>query len=394
MGRLRDTRQCPQIPTATVWLCVFALFVLRFRSFNMLEQELGRPRRWDAWVAGRKPSADTLGRGLSQLELDPLRQLVVTLNRAAWRGKAIHGRPGETYRVVAIDGHELWASRARCCEQCLQREVKTKGEPVVEYYHRVVVAQWVGVTPPAILDLERVSPGEGEVVAARRLLQRIVHHYGRLIDVLVADALYLEAPFIRLALDASKHVVVVMKQEARELYQEAAELRALVLPQVIGDADGSRTTRLWDLPDLPSFSTLGRSMRVVWVEETTTKTKRVGGQRQVVVEEHTWVWVTDLPAPVVPPTKIQRWGHDRWDLENRGFNELATLWHMDHCFIHAPVAIEALLLTLAVAFLTTYLFYERNLKPPARRHLTRLALAAHLLEDLTLLAGAPIWLSG
>jgi len=256
---------------------------------------------------------------------------------------------------------------------------------------RSALAQWVGVTPPAILDLERVLPGEGEVVAARRLLQRIVHAYGRLIDVLVADALYLEAPFIRLALDASKHVVVVMKQEARELYQEAAELRALVPAQVIEDEDGSRTTRLWDLPDLPSFSTLGRSMRVVWVEETTTKAKRVGGQRQVVVEEHTWVWVTDLPAPMVPPTKIQRWGHDRWDLENRGFNELATLWHMDHCFVHAPVAIEALLLTLAVAFLTTYLFYARNLKPAARRAMTRLALASRLLEDLAAPAGASVW---
>jgi hypothetical protein len=270
--------------------------------------------------------------------------------------------------------------------------VKVGGAPVIEYSHRVVVAQWVGVTPPAILDLERVAPEEGEVVAARRLLERIVDHSGRLVDVIVADALYLEAPFIRLALKADTHVVVVMKQEARELYQEAAELRALVPPQVI--ADGPRTTRLWDFPELTSFSTLGRPMRVVWAEEATTKATRVGGQRQVIVEEHTWVWVTDLPATVVSPAKIQRWGHDRWDLENRGFNELATLWHMDHCFIHHPVAMEALLLTLAVAFLTTYLFYARNLKPAARRHLTRLALAARLREDLTLRAGAPIWLSG
>ena len=48
-------------------------------------------------------------------------------------------------------------------------------------------------------------------------------------------------------------------------------------------------------------------------------------------------------------------------------------------------------MTLAVAFLTTYLFYERNLKPAARRHLNRLALAARLMEDLTLLAGATVW---
>jgi hypothetical protein len=365
------------------------MFALRVRSFNALEQDLRRPHRWESWVGGRKPSADTLGRVLSQVSLEPLRTLLGTVNRMAWRTKAIHGRPGEAYRVVAVDGHELSASRARCCEHCLQREVKVGGVPAVEYYHRVVVAQWVGVRPPGIVDLERVRPEEGEVVAARRLVQRVVREYSRLIDVIVADALYLEAPFIRLVLDAGKHVVVVMKQEARALYQDAAQLRALIEPQVI--ADGPRTTRLWDIPDLASFSTLGCPVRVVWAEEATRKRKRVGGTAQNVVEENTWVWVTDLPASVVSAAKIQRWGHDRWDLENRGFNELVTLWHMDHCFIHNAIALEALLLTLAAAFLTTYLFYERNLKPAARRHLTRLALAARLMENLTVLAGATVW---
>jgi Family of unknown function (DUF5372) len=58
--------------------------------------------------------------------------------------------------------------------------------------------------------------------------------------------------------------------------------------------------------------------------------------------------------------------------------------HGLHCFIHHPRAIEVLSLAPAAAFLLTYLFYERNLKPPARRHLIRLALAARLREDLAL----------
>ena len=53
------------------------------------------------------------------------------------------------------------------------------------------------------------------------------------------------------------------------------------------------------------------------------------------------------------------------------------------------MAIEALLLTLALAFLTTYLFFERNLKPAFRRHLTRLALAARLAEDIDRVALQP-----
>ncbi len=380
----------PQIPTATVWLCVFAMFALRLRSFNALEEDLRRGRGWAHWVGARRlPSADTVGRVLGGTVLAEQRALLASLARRAWRAKAIHGRPGEAYRVVAIDGHELWASRARCCAECLTREVTGRSGPVQEYYHRVVVAQWVGVTPPAILDVEQIRPAEGEVVAARRLVARIVRSAGRLVDVITADALYLEAPFIEAVLAAGKHVVIVLKQEARTLYQDAEGLRALQPPQVI--RDGPRTTRLWDLPDLESFTTLQRRVRVVWAEEQTVRQRWVGGVMREGVEEGRWIWVTDLRSTVVSGQKIQRWGHDRWDLENRGFNELATLWHMDHCFVHDPTATAALLLTLAAAFLLTYLFYERNLKVGGPRPRTRLALAARWRDEFARAAGASLW---
>lgn len=393
VAALRDGRPRPQIALATVWLCGFAMFALRLRSLHGLEEDLRRRRGWARWAgSGRLPSADTVGRVLAKASLADQQALLAELGRRAWRAKAIHGRRGETYRVVAVDGHELWASRARCCAECLTRDVTGEGGTVREYYHRVVVAQWVGVTPPAILDFERLRPGEGEVVAARRLVARIGRSAGRLFDVVTADALYLEAPFIAAVLAAGKHVVIVMKQEARDLYQDAERLRGLQPPQVL--RDGPRTTRLWDLPDLESFSTLQRRVRVVWAEEQTERRRRVGGVTGEVVEEGRWIWVTDLGPGVVSAPKIQRWGHDRWDLENRGFNELATLWHMDHCFVHEPTAMEALLLTLAVAFLLTYLFYERNLKPGAHRPRTRLALAARLREELAALTGATLWPEG
>jgi hypothetical protein len=78
-------------------------------------------------------------------------------------------------------------------------------------------------------------------------------------------------------------------------------------------------------------------------------------------------------------------------VENREFNELVTLWHMDHCVVHEPTAIEALLLTLSAAFLLTDPFCERNLKPRAHRPRTRLALAARLREAFALRACTPVW---
>ena len=178
--------------------------------------------------------------------------------------------------------------------------------------------------------------------------------------------------------------MVVMKQAAPDLYQDADQLHRAAASKVI--EDGRKISRIWDLPDLTTFTTFGfgRPVRVVWAEEKTTRDKILGGDKQEIIDEKLWVWVTDLPVAQASATRIQRWGHDRWDLGNRGFNELASLWHMDHSFIHDPRAIEVLLLTLAVAFLTTYLLFERNLKPQARLHLTRLAMAQRLAEDLAL----------
>lgn len=141
-------------------------------------------------------------------------------------------------------------------------------------------------------------------------------NYSRLVDVITADALYLEAPFIRMILDAGKHFVVVMKQEHRDLFKDADGLRALIEPTKI--KEGNRTTTLWDIGDLTSFGTLGEKVRVVWAEEQTVRSTVIAGKRQEVVVHKTWIWVTDLAASSVPARKIQLWGHDRWDLDNRG----------------------------------------------------------------------------
>lgn len=377
---LRDRRQDPQIPAPAVWKSVFLMLALRLGSLNRLEQELRRGGAWRKLLGGRPPSADTVGYSLRRFSLEEVRALVAHHQHRAWRNKAVKARLGERRRVVAMDGHELGSSEARCCDQCLVRRVQKKDREVTQYYHRVVVAQWIGVRPPGILDVERVRPGEGEVVAARRLWARILKNYGRLIDVVSCDAIYLEAPFLKDVLEARKHFVVVLKQENRELYQDAQQLRTLKTPEVIPGA--GKTSRVWDLEGLTSFTTLGSPVRVVWAEEKKTVTRVIGGKKQEITEESTWVWVTDLSPREAPPQEIQRWGHDRWDIENRAFNELSQHWDLDHSFVHDPTAMEVVLLTLAAAFLTTYLFYERNLKEAPRQFLSRLTLAARFLEDL------------
>ena len=74
------------------------------------------------------------------------------------------------------------------------------GKPVTEYFHQGVVCHLIGQDLALVLDVELLRPGEGEETAAKRLLERVFTHYPRFFDVVAADALYFDAPFINFCL--------------------------------------------------------------------------------------------------------------------------------------------------------------------------------------------------
>lgn len=385
---LTDSRQAPQISTASVWLSAFGGFTLRQRSLNALEQELKLPGRWEAWVGSVKPSADTIAYSFCRMELGPLRALSWLVTHRLKRRKALILSEGTRW-VAAVDGHELFCSRKRCCPDCLVRQIQMREGTVTEYYHRVVVCQLVGVDPPMVLDIEPIRPGEGEVTAAHRLLQRLLTACPRLVDVLTLDALYLEAPLVRWLRARGKHVVIVLKEDRLLLTQDVEGLLPLTEPVTI--QAGATTAKLWDLEHLTSWSALGTEVRVICADEETARRERVAHQWVHRTERHTWRWVTTLPAGEVSAATVRSYGHWRWDLENRGFNEWVNHWGFDHCFTHAPRAILSFLFTLVLAFSLTMVFFNRALKPALRLGRTRLWLALRFFEALASYSGAPVW---
>jgi hypothetical protein len=380
LARIRDSRLYPQIPTVSLFLSAFGMYALRLPSFNELEQQLKIPGRWESWVGPIKPSADAMGYGLEHFDLEALREVFADVAHEFKRKKSLKRLYPDSYWVGAIDGIELYSSRKRCCSACSQRQIHTAQGPVVEYYHRYVVLQLIGVVPALLLDIEPVGPGETEVAAASRLLLRVKQRYPRFLDVLSLDALYLQAAFVKKALELGYHLVIVLKQETRELYQDAEGLCQLTDPQTMTGMD--QKTQLWDLEDLTSWSSLGRPIRVVRSLENKLKRERIAGQRteREIVED--WRWVITLPQAMVSAQQVARWGHARWDEETRGFGELTQHWHLNHCYHHHPQAMLAGLLILFLAFCLTTVFFDRNLKPARRKGQTRLGLARLLADDL------------
>ena len=319
---LTDSRARPRIQTAAAFAGAFTLFATRRGSLNGLEQDLRIPARLQGLVGAGPPSVDSIGRIYALMGSRPLRRFLRDVAHRLKRNKALTAREG--YFLAAVDGHELFSSRKRCCPACQTRTLTIKGEPVTEYYHQAVVCQLIGQDLALVLDVELLRPGEGEETAAKRLLERVFADYPRFFDIVVADALYFDAPFINFCRDRHKHVIVTAKGENRLLVQDAAGLFADQEPGRWVDREGPvrRTVRYWDEEGFTSCEGVKGPLRVLRTEETVRRRERIASEWVETEETTTWSWATTLTKGQLSTRGLWRSGHDRWDIENNGFNVL------------------------------------------------------------------------
>jgi hypothetical protein len=240
------------------------MFWSRLGSLNALEEH--RPSRfWKQWL-GRSPgSGDTMGRVHAGLAPHDLREGLHHVYSRLKRNKALPGVGGLS--VAVLDGQETHASYRRRCSGCLERTIHAEQGDRIQYYHRNVTLQLLtGSELRILLDLESQRPGEDEVATAMRLLNRVLARYPRAFQLLLAEGLYAKAPFVNLLLAHGKHALVVLKDERRDLYQDACGLLAVIPPQ-----EGkyrSRHCHWWDVPDLTTWPQVKAPLRVIRSQET------------------------------------------------------------------------------------------------------------------------------
>jgi len=108
-------------------------------------------------------------------------------------------------------------------------------------------------------------------------------------------------------------------------------------------------------------------------------------------ETSDWTWVTTLPRQQVPTERIVAWGHQRWDIENFGFNELVNGWEADHIYKHDTHAIEAFLLLVFLAYNVFHAFLSLNLKPQLRQNKPEVYWARLIAAEIYCAAGTRPW---
>jgi hypothetical protein len=327
-------------------------------------------------LGGAFPGVDDLAYVFRHMDCDVLRREIRGLAFQLKRKKVLMSARIGGLLAVAVDGHELGASYKRCCSSCLKRRVGSGDDKRIQYYHRVVVLTVILARIRIPLDLEWVGKGEDEVAAAIRLIRRFHEGCPKFFQIIAADALYAQAPFIQAMTALGKYVVAVLKNEERELFQEVQRFIPLQAPVI--RQEGRTTYHLWDFSHLTAWDNLPCPVRVVVSHEKTGQRKRVGKKWIESVQETTWYWVTTIPADLVDAWGICRIGHGRWEIENQSFNDWVTHWGFDHIFHHDPVALDAILLTLFMAYILFRAFRDRNLKPEARRRWSAQGLAMEI----------------
>ena len=360
LAAIRDDRRRAQIPTSVIVRGVAVMFLGRLGSLNALAQT-HRSRFWRGFLGTSLPSADTVGRVCRVLSLADVRAVSARQYERLKRSKAL-APPGHGLMVAVVDGHESHATFRRCCGGCLERTVHTQQGDRVQYYHRYVALRLLGADLEVMLDVEEQRRGEGEVTAATRLLERVLRTYPRAFDVVAADGLYPQGPFFNFLRARGKHVVAVLKDEQRDLLQDARGLFETMAPTA--GPSGVIRQLLWDAEGFTTWPQVEAPVRVVRSVEQRTVRRQLDGQDETQTSE--WFWVTTLPRETASTTAVAQIGHSRWHIENQGFNDLVNHWHLDHVYTHHPQAMLVLVL-LGMACANLFMaFYRRNLKPAVR----------------------------
>lgn len=376
LNGLTDLRRHPRIGTSVVARSLFVMIVGRLGSLNALEQT--QPSSfWRHWLSAALPSADTLGRVAAQMDLAPVRRALLALYTCLKRNKALPP-PRHGLMPLVLDGHESHSTERRHCPGCLERRISTSRGERVQYYHRHVTALLLGRNFPLLLDAEPQRQGEDEVAAALRLLARLLGSFPRAFDVVVGDALYTDPRLYTFLLGHGKDALTVLKNENRALLADARTLFEARPPQLF--RAGATSREVWDLHGFTTWPQVSQPVRVVRSRETTHTRHQLDGELHT--RDAEWVWVTTLSPNRACTQAVVDLGHDRWSIENQGFNETTNRWYADHVYKHHPTALLVFCLMSMVAFNLFYTFFYRNLQPAYRRHHSAQHVARCLASDL------------
>jgi len=358
IATITDERLKPQIATVKIIAAIIVMQFSNLGSLNSLSQAIS--------VKNLKkdiPSVSTIARSADSINLEEIRGVGIEIYKKARKSKMLSSCHGMWVGVV--DGHEQITSPYCKCPYCKSRIVTKKdGVKDIQYYHEFTAFILAGPKISFILDIEPILPGEGEISSSYRLLERVCKNYPKAFKIVIGDGLYLKETVFNLLEKHHKYAIAVLKEERRQLFEEANRLSLLSEPKVY--RRGRTYYRVWDHSIEGCWDGYGKGVRVIVSEEATPK--RVHSKDGRVFEDKlnraNWMWVTNLPSSEDPGSLKNTVSvcHSRWQIENQCFNETVNTWKADHIYRHSSNGVIVFLLLLFTCVNIFNIFRMRNIK--------------------------------
>jgi hypothetical protein len=373
VGALPEGRQFPQHPWQKVFDAVFLGAAMQIPSLLQIEAECCQ-----GVLAKRigPISDDTIGYALERQSPEPVFALSCEIARRLKRNGVLRSDWSRGLVVAAVDGIEICSSFVRCCDACMEREIehKVNGEmrTEIQYYHRIVVVAVVSTPFPIPLGLRFQKNGEGEVGCALALLQDLDNQLGRrFLDVLVGDALYMQAPFVKEVEHLGLSWAFTLKENQPDLLREAERLTQQSPTGV--HTEPGREIRYWHLPevDWPVADRLVRVVKTVRIEQLRrVSVSQKDGHRikskTPVTQESTNFYATNFELGSVSPLFIHQFSRSRWRIDTEVFQTITTDCHLKHPAVHQTTALVVLTMIRFLAYTLSLVFYHRQVRSHAR----------------------------
>jgi len=343
-------------------------------------------------------SEDTLGYAMQHQDIPSLFALGCTIAQRLKRNGVLNSEWARGRVVAAVDGIEICSSYARCCELCLERKVERKvdGElrECLQYYHRISAVTLVSTPFPVFLGIRFQQAGETEVACSLELLRQLTEQLGRrFFDVLVADAIYLQTPFVTAIESLGSDWVINLKDNQPALLAEAERLTAVAA--TCQWSAGNEEFSLWHLPavDWPVANRLVRVVKTVRVQQI--KRIRIKGpgeprdkEREQLSLESTNFYASNVELGSIFPKFIHQLGRSRWTIDATAFQTLTTDSHLKQPSVHQDVALVVLTMIRVLAYTLTTVYYHRQVRSHCRNRPPSFCEMARTLA-LALFEGGP-----
>ena len=206
-------------------------------------------------------------------------------------------------------------------------------------------------------------------IGGKRLIERLKKRHGHFADVIVADALYLNAPFINILKENGLEGVIRLKDERRMIFQDAERLFKQDEGKKASFWKGKKKIEVWDLSGF-KMEGCPYKLRVVRYHEQWEENGK---------ETERFMWlVTTLEA--ADYRVLWEMMHRRWDIEENGFHQLKTYYHAKHCYCRD--AVETIFNLISIGFNVRELYLYRRSRNFAGSGISRKSINRIFCDEL------------